>query len=524
MSFSAKALRPQRAILYTRVSTDEQADRGYSLPAQEAQLRKYCEIQGITAVDHFQDDASAKSFNRPAFHRLLESVKAHRRSIDLLLIVRWDRFSRSIEESYRMLRQLADQGIEVRAVEQPLDLSVPENKMMLAFYLAAPEVENDRRSISTQAGMRRARREGRWIARPPKGYKSVPDALGKPLMVPNEDAALVREAFSEVAKSVYLLEEVRLRLRRKGFRCSKNQFTLLLRNPLYMGKVPIPAWRDEEAEIVEGLHEPLVTEEVFLRVQDVLNGRKGPSAGKTVRQHGSLPLRGHLRCRRCGGNLTGSRTKGNGGTYDYYHCQKGCKERFRAETANECFSELLHSIQVPREVAQLDLAIMQDVFAEKEGDRRQQIERVEAELVEQEKRLLQIDERYVDGDLERDSYLRLKRASEERVRALELRRTELRQTETNSMRYARYGLSLLTDLPRYYEEAALPVKQTLTGLIFPEPLIFERGTYRTPRMNEAVAILSSKHATLQQETEGPATKIGNRSYQAPALGLEPRTP
>jgi len=52
--------------------------------------------------------------------------------------------------------------VEPQAIEQPLDLAVPENKMILAFYLAAPEVENDRRALNVIHGMRRARKEGRY--------------------------------------------------------------------------------------------------------------------------------------------------------------------------------------------------------------------------------------------------------------------------------------------------------------------------------------------------------------------------
>lgn len=66
-----------------------------------------------------------------------------------------------------MISLLRSLGVEPQAIEQPLDLSVPENKMMLAFYLAAPEVENDRRALNTTNGMRRARKEGRWMGPAP---------------------------------------------------------------------------------------------------------------------------------------------------------------------------------------------------------------------------------------------------------------------------------------------------------------------------------------------------------------------
>lgn len=62
-----------------------------------------------------------------------------------------------------MINLLRKFDVELQAIEQPLDLTIPENKMMPAFYLAVPEVKNDRRALNTFHGMRRARKEGRYI-------------------------------------------------------------------------------------------------------------------------------------------------------------------------------------------------------------------------------------------------------------------------------------------------------------------------------------------------------------------------
>ena len=85
----------KRAIIYTRVSTDDQADRGYSLPFQEERLRKFCELQNITVVLHFREDHSAKTFNRPEFTKLLQYCKKNKGDVDLLLFINWSRFYRN---------------------------------------------------------------------------------------------------------------------------------------------------------------------------------------------------------------------------------------------------------------------------------------------------------------------------------------------------------------------------------------------------------------------------------------------
>jgi site-specific DNA recombinase len=95
----------KQAIIYSRVSTDEQAIKGYSLIDQEEILRRACEQDNAIVVEHFQDDGySAKTFHRPAFNRMLEQLKTKKLKDDYLYVERWDRFSRNIENSYLMIR------------------------------------------------------------------------------------------------------------------------------------------------------------------------------------------------------------------------------------------------------------------------------------------------------------------------------------------------------------------------------------------------------------------------------------
>ncbi len=194
-----------------------------------------------------------------------------------------------------MISRLNKLGIEPQGIEQPLDLSVPENKMMLAFYLAAPEVENDRRSLSTLSGIGRAHQEGRWTNLATKGYKNIRDEPDKGLIVPDKNAPLIKFAFEELAKGIYTLEEISHKLVEQGLKVSKNNFHHMVHKHLYYGKVFIPAYKDEAAEIREGIHDPIITEEFFNKVQDVLTGKRKSLAPVNNRKD-ALPLRGILKC------------------------------------------------------------------------------------------------------------------------------------------------------------------------------------------------------------------------------------
>ena len=89
----------EKAILYIRVSTDEQAESGFSLRHQEEQLLRYCKIKGIEVLKMFSEDYSAKTFNRPEYKEMFEFAKRNKKQVNHLLFTKWDRCSRNATES-----------------------------------------------------------------------------------------------------------------------------------------------------------------------------------------------------------------------------------------------------------------------------------------------------------------------------------------------------------------------------------------------------------------------------------------
>ena len=263
MKSSKKEKRPKTAVIYTRVSTEEQAEMGYSLAHQEEVLRRECERLGITVAEHFRDDGcSAKTFQRPAFNKLLEYVEKH--AIDFLYVMKWDRFSRNIEKSYEMLGKLRSLGVEARCLEEHLDPKDPVSVLLRALKLAEPEMDNRRRSLNTKMGMDRAKKEGRYVGgKPPIGYTWTRDAKNKPIMVQGVDAHFVLEAFELYASGLFSINGVRKELINKRLKISKSQFYALLRNPVYAGLIVLKGEEDEEDELIQGIHQPIVSNELF---------------------------------------------------------------------------------------------------------------------------------------------------------------------------------------------------------------------------------------------------------------------
>ncbi len=165
-------MRTRTAVIYTRVSTDDQATKGNSLFDQEELLRKACAQDNVEIIDHIQDDGySAKTFHRPGFQRLLEALKNGKIKVDFLYVVRWDRFSRNMENGFLMLRDLRNYGVDVKCLEETYDTSDPAAVMLRAIKMAEPEMDNRRRAKNTQMGIRRTRKEGRYACgAAPIGY------------------------------------------------------------------------------------------------------------------------------------------------------------------------------------------------------------------------------------------------------------------------------------------------------------------------------------------------------------------
>ena len=408
------------------------------------------------------------------------------------------------------------------AIEQPIDPNISEQKIMLAFYLSAPEVENDRRAKNTMNGMRKSMREGRWVSTAPFGYKNARDANNKPILVQNEKAPIVRQVFEMFATGGYHIDELRKEASKLGLKLTKNPFWTLLRNPVYIGKIKIKTYLHEPEEIVQGLHEPIINEDLFNKVQQILLGKKKIMAKKT-KARDEFPLRGVLVCHLCGRNLTGSSSKGNGGKYFYYHCQGDCTERYKSDIIHATFEDWLNTITIKPELAQLYSAVLEDVYKINEGDRETEIKRIENKITESNEMENKAGNKLVNDEIDKDTFKRLKDSYVEERFKLQIRVDELKNTESGFIEHCRYSLSMLSNLQLYYKTANLEGKQRLLGAIFPEKLIFDRNSYRTKECSELLDLLCIQDKGSRGSKKKQIVDFNDLFFRVVSLGIEPRS-
>ncbi len=518
----------READLYIRVSTDEQADKGYSQRDQEDRLRKYCEIKGIPVRGVYIEDHSAKSFKRPEWQKYLTNLRKSKRNktSTFVLFTKWDRFSRNAGDAYQMINQLRTLGVEPGAIEQPLDLTIPENKIMLAFYLAAPEVENDRRALNVFHGMRRAKKEGRYMGTAPIGYVNKITEDKKKYIAPHEfEAPILKWAFEQIASNSFNTEQIWKKVREKAKgkgRFSKNNFWVAVRNPLYCGKILIPPYKEEKGYFVKGQHEPIISEKLFRDVQNVLDGRKRAIKPKIVSTE-NLPLRGFLKCPKCDRMLSGSASKGRNTYYNYYHCTSSCGVRFKAELVNEVFIKQLQNLSPKEGVVDLFIEAFIKNFNDRTKQQNGERSNIIAEIDTLNKRYQNALLKNADGEMDFEDFQEVKKLTKGKIENLERRLNELAQIGKEIQDLVASALKKVANIDRRYEKGNIEEKRMIIGSIFPEFLVFDGTQHRTTKINSAITLIYQNTSKLRAKKNGTNLNFLDLSQEVIPLGLEPRT-
>ncbi len=477
------------AIIYTRVSTDEQAEKGFSLRHQKQLLTTYCTLNQIRVIKHYEEDFSAKNFNRPEWKNLMEYATVNKKNIDKILFTKWDRFSRNADEARSVIRKFTSMGIDVNAVEQPLDLSNPDNKVMLAMYLILPEVENDKISLRTKDGMRRAMKEGCFLAKAPYGYSNA-KIMGKTSVIPNEKAEIVKFAFTEVSKGIDAVEVIRKRLKtERGLELQKQQFYNMLRNTIYYGKILVPEYKKEVAELIDGIHEPIISGYLFSSVQDVLDGRKKNSKMPSIINE-DFPIKANLVCPVCGKQITGSKSRGNGGLYEYYHCTAKCKVRYKKNHVHEMIKVKLNEVSLNANIVSLYGAVLTDTITNNEKDAQKLIIELEKEVLATKKMIIDAEDRLMAKEIDLTLFNRVTERYNDKISELEVKKLNLERNNSEIKKYVGNSVKVLCNLGGFFNQLENSRKSSFLKLIYPENLTIEKDGFRTNSVNVVLELLT----------------------------------
>ncbi len=533
----------KKVILYCRVSSDEQAENT-SLDFQEDSLRKYCARNEYDVVAVYREDYSAKHYDlkRPEMRKMYDFCKRNKAQVDKILFLRWDRYARNVGFAFEYQRRFSELGIEINAIESPIDFSGTEWAMMLSIYCGVAHTEDNKISKRTKDGIRATLKPGRFPQKAPIGYLNNRISSTETHIIKDEEyAPIVEEVFREMAKGIDSVETLRIKYapllrRRKGMHndgrgivkdttnhpISKGAFYRMLRNPIYCGEIVVPAYQDEPEEIIQGEHEPIIDKTTFNTVQDILDGRTRCKTKLRKTDKPELFLRRYLVCPYCGYGITGSFSKGNGGKYAYYNCCHCRKIKARAEKANDAFAEYLGMLKPTPEARALYQLIVSDLSQQGKEARKAEYENLQTQLDILDKKIANADDKFLDGELNAEQYHRICNKCKKDKQDLEEQISVLRTPKNAYVEpKMKYAYSLIDNLLDYIKEAPVDVRCRIIGSIFPEKIEFDGFSYRTKKLNEVVALIFQNYRELQKQEQDTDCSM---SRSVPRAGVEPAQP
>jgi site-specific DNA recombinase len=362
-----------RAIVYLRVSTDRQAQKGIALPTQEERCLEHAKSQGFLVdrkTDIYTDGGeSARSMDRPALLDLLARCKKDK-AVKAVIIYDVSRLARNRLDFALIKQTLGKAGVILLSATEPIN-DTPEGQMLEGVLSTVAEFFSAQSARKVKANMRRKAESGGWPNIAPYGYKNrkekLPDGTIRAWIEPNpEEAKWVRQAFELFGTGTFTVKVLTRRLNREGFavrhvrnRRSRllhhSQLERMLRNKIYVGVI-------EWAGIVNenGTHEHLIDPELFYRVGDLLRLRS--SSTNRTRRHRSL-FKKFAFCAECASAMTiDIKETSTTRTIRYLRCRKvqkgkpvACSQSYFAEEKYTVqLGNLLGSVELPeRAVADL---------------------------------------------------------------------------------------------------------------------------------------------------------------------------
>ncbi len=356
--------------LYARVSTDEQAQQGYSIESQKERLKAYCLSQGYTQYEFYIDDGyTGTKLDRPAMNRLLADIQAH--LVHSVVVYRLDRLGRRQKDVLYLLEDVFEPfGVTFKSATEPFDTSTPFGRAMLGVLAVFAQLERDTIVERTSLGRQQRIRAGKWPGgRVPFGYTWLADS--ESLQPRPDQAVIIQEIYAKFLQGQTLSEISRWVSHRSADRkWTHSAIRDLLMRPLYAGFVVTRAGK------VKGLHEAIIEPRLWELAQLEFSRRK---KGTTAR--GAYLLSGLLECGICGGPVIHFpyriRQNGHVYTYEYYGCQaqhsreKGqhssCTLGFRRQEALEAqVTEQLFQLTFPEEAIQRELEALTRPSASRE--------------------------------------------------------------------------------------------------------------------------------------------------------------
>jgi site-specific DNA recombinase len=520
----------RNVVIYTRVSTKEQADKNLSLDTQLKIIKEYCERNNLNIIECFGGTyESAKTDGRKEFNRMLEFVKKSKYKVNgkisQIIVYTIDRFSRTGGAAIKLVNDLRKQcQVEINAVTQPIDTSNPGGKMQQGLYLLVSEMDNEMRSMRVIEGMTAKFEKGIWVVKCPFGYDSV-KVNGIRKIVINDDGKKLKKAFEWKLQGLKN-EEILAKLQAMGLKIYPQKLCKVLVNPFYCGML---VHKMLKGKVVEGTHEKLITPEQFLRINNLLK-EKSRYGVPHEKENELMPLKVFMKCAVCGESMTGYTVKKKGGierktVFHYYKCRSnGCNCNKSVKEIHKLFMDHLSKLTITPELIEPLLFQMVKAFTDRNKEIEEQEKAFKAKIEEVSRDMERIERKYyVKEEMSRETFEKFYAELVTKKNEVLNESQKLPSVSSNTQKYFKSGLELALNLPKIWDSSPVKVKERLQKQIFPAGLLFDKQkqSFLTPEINPAFFWIDELARDIDPKRKGQPALADWLSLSAERGGFEP---
>ena len=393
--------------LYMRVSTEDQAREGFSLPEQRERLESFCKFKNYEIIDYYEDAGiSAKTGNhRSEFERLKDDIRA--KKINTIVALKLDRITRSIYDWENLMTFLDENDAYLDCVNDEINTTSANGKMISRLLMSVSQNEIERTSERTKVGLAGAIKCGHIPHIALLGYKHedkklVIDYSTKDVIVRIFDLYYNGYSYKKISN---LFNEEKV-LEKDNWRDSTIQ--TILENEIYKGDF-VHGKRTKNPTYYEDVAPAIISKEMWADCQ--VQKKKNSRSYKRTLTYLYLQK---LKCPKCNRILgVKETTKKNCKTYFYYYCND-CKVQFKENVINEYFEQFIDELtEYDSVVNQFFLPMIKQKFDEPK-------EQLKKEINNQKNKLERIKKAYINGVFELKGYNEEKKIVEKVIEELEM--------------------------------------------------------------------------------------------------------
>lgn len=542
---------PRRTgVLYLRVSDPSQVrtdydPEGLSIPTQRKICTAKAEQLGIQILDEYVElgRSGTNTAGRPEFRSMLQRIREER-DVEYVIVYKLSRLNRNRYDDAMTMMELRTANVTLVSATENID-ETPEGQLVHGMLAAVNEYRSAADGADIRMKLRRKVEQGGTHGVAPLGYLNVTELVeGRRVNTVAQDperAPLLRKAFELYATGDYSIERLQTTLADMGLRTRQTRknptvqlvslakLHKMLTNPYYVGIITF------KGEQFPGRHEPLISQELYDRVQEI---RQLRSRGTRDRVHFHYLKGGFLFCDRC--HKAGRRSrfvyteaKGKGGTYSYYLCrgrQDGlCDMPYLPVPLVEDYIERhMHSIELPETFAAKTEAELEDALRDHQGTVKAMNEAVAKQLSELDAKEERLIDLVADGDIPKAAAReRLLRLGRDRERLHD----EKRDTDERlsvGMDVLRTSIELLRDIGDLYADVPDKVRGLLCQALFRAIYLDEVSATGSDLKEPFRSVQQAAHTDAapredpeRERTPGLSTEGSSNTQLAVMEGFEP---